>query len=237
MKLNRLLTVAFCFAAALACPSGEARAANDVRGSDLEQRIGRVMAVKDGTVASLKVTLHTKADPEGKDPLEMWRAEEKEKVELKDAFVRVDFSLSPEEGSDIKCRAELPLPEKWDGRLWGQGNSGRAGSIRALEGYLAAGTAAPGGYGNLVVVRDLKDLGNLLCVLGGYDYVCLGHTESAVCPHTGQPEVVNAVGQLVYLAGRAVLSAYRILKLGKNLCKKEVCHSLYLLIYCPWDRF
>ncbi|MBQ3289901.1 MAG: tannase/feruloyl esterase family alpha/beta hydrolase [Kiritimatiellae bacterium] len=139
MKLNRLLAAAFFIAAVLACPSCEASGGS---AGDLEQRIERVMAVKDGTVASLKVTLHTKAEPEGKDPLEMWRAEEKEKVELKDAFVRVDFSLSPEEGSDIKCRAELPLPEKWDGRLWGQGNSGRAGSIRALQGYLAAGTAA-----------------------------------------------------------------------------------------------
>lgn len=108
----------------------------------LEVRVARVLALKGGEVTSLTAALHTKADPEGKDPLEMWRAEEKEKVELKDAFVRVDFSLSPEKGSDIKCRAELPLPEKWDGRMWGQGNSGRAGTIRALVGYVAAGTAA-----------------------------------------------------------------------------------------------
>ena len=145
MKSYRMLpavAAAFCLAVALACPSGLARAAGVGREGDLEQRIERVMAVKDVTVASLKATLHTKADPEGKDPLEMWRAEEKEEVELKDAFVRVDFSLSPEKGSDIKCRAELPLPEKWDGRMWGQGNSGRAGTIRALVGYVAAGTAA-----------------------------------------------------------------------------------------------
>ena len=109
---------------------------------DLEARFARVRAVKDGVVTSLKVSFHTKADPEGKDPLAMWRAEAKENVKLKDAFVRVDFALSPEKGSDIKCRAELPLPEKWDGRMWGQGNSGRAGSIRSLQGYVAAGTAA-----------------------------------------------------------------------------------------------
>ena len=109
---------------------------------DLEARFARVKAVKDEVVTSLKVTFHTKADPEGKDPLAMWRAEAKENVKLKDAFVRVDFALSPEKGSDIKCRAELPLPEKWDGRMWGQGNSGRAGFIRSLQGYVAAGTAA-----------------------------------------------------------------------------------------------
>ena len=109
---------------------------------DLESRFERVKAIKDDVVTSLTVTFITKDVPEGKDPLAMWRAEAKENVKLKDAFVRVDFSLSPEKGSDIKCRAELPLPKKWDGRMWGQGNSGRAGSIRSLKGYVAAGTAA-----------------------------------------------------------------------------------------------
>ena len=108
----------------------------------IEPRIARVMALKGDSIASIKATLHTKADKEGKDPLATWRAEAKEKVVLKDAFVRVDFTLVPEKGSDIKCRAELPLPEKWDGRMWGQGNSGRAGSIRSLAGYVASGTAA-----------------------------------------------------------------------------------------------
>ena len=107
----------------------------------LEPRIARVLALRGGEVSSLTATLHTKADPEGKDPLATWRAEEKEKVELRNAFIRVDFTLVPEKGSDIKCRAELPLPEKWDGRMWGQGNSGRAGSIRSLAGYVASGTA------------------------------------------------------------------------------------------------
>ena len=112
-----------------------------VDADSLETRMKRVETVKDEIVTSLKVTFHTKADPEGKDSLAMWRAEAKENVKLKDAFVRVDFALSPEKGSDIKCRAELPLPEKWDGRLWGQGNSGRAGSLPSLKGYVADGTA------------------------------------------------------------------------------------------------
>lgn len=119
----------FCSAAALAAEG-------------LDSRIERVMALKGGEFSSLKATLHTKADPEGKDPLAIWRAEAKEKIELKDAFVRVDFTLVPEKGCDIKCRAELSLPEKWDGRMWGQGNSGRAGSLPSLKGYIASGTAA-----------------------------------------------------------------------------------------------
>jgi len=108
----------------------------------LDQRIAKVLALKGGEVSSLTATLHTNADPEGKDPLAIWRAEAKEKVDLKDAFVRVDFTLVPEKGCDIKCRAEMPLPEKWDGRMWGQGNSGRAGSLPSLKGYIASGTAA-----------------------------------------------------------------------------------------------
>ena len=132
MKCSCLLTATaavFCSVAAFAADG-------------LEPRIARVMALKGDSIASIKATLHTKADKEGKDPLATWRAEAKEKVVLKDAFVRVDFTLVPEKGSDIKCRAELPLPEKWDGRMWGQGNSGRAGSIRSLAGYVASGTAA-----------------------------------------------------------------------------------------------
>ena len=132
MKHSCLLTAtaaAFCSVAAFAAEG-------------LEPRIARVLALKGGEVSSLTATLHTKADPEGKDPLANWRADVKEKVELKDAFVRVDFTIVPEKGSDIKCRAELPLPEKWDGRMWGQGNSGRAGSLHSIKGYVASGTAA-----------------------------------------------------------------------------------------------
>ena len=129
IKLVSVLAAGFCCAAAWAA-------------GDLEARFARVKAVKDEVITSLKITFHTKDEPEGIDPLAMWRAEAKEDVKLKDAFVRVDFSLSPEKGSDIKCRADLPLPEKWDGRMWGQGNSGRAGSIRSLKGYIVAGTAA-----------------------------------------------------------------------------------------------
>ena len=82
----------------------------------IEARIERVKSVKDGIVTSLEVTFNTN--------------------------VQVDFSLSPEKGSDIKCRAELPPPEKWNGRMWGQGNSGRAGSVRSLRFLVSEGSAA-----------------------------------------------------------------------------------------------
>jgi feruloyl esterase len=102
-----------------------------------------VRAVSDGVCRITSVSLRLKGDPEGKDPLEMWRAEAKENVTVTDAFVRVDFTLVPEKGSDIKCRAALPLPEKWNGRLWGEGNSGRAGSIpKAVDSYIAGNSAA-----------------------------------------------------------------------------------------------
>ena len=111
-------------------------------GADLAARLERVKAVKDGIVTEFEVSFRSKADPDGKDPLAMWRAEAKDTVTVTDAFVRVDFTLVPEKGSGIKCRADLPLPDKWDGRLWGQGNSGRAGSLPKLATYIAADTAA-----------------------------------------------------------------------------------------------
>lgn len=123
-------------AAALALCAGTAAFA------DLDARMKRVMALKGGIVSSMKVTYHAKSEPEGVDPLAAWRADAKENVKLDDAFVRVDFTLVPEEGCLIKCRAQLPLPGKWDGRMWGQGNSGRAGSLPDLNAYTAVSTAA-----------------------------------------------------------------------------------------------
>ena len=108
----------------------------------LEAAFAKVRATADGTCAIADVSLRLKSDPKGKDPLEMWRAEAKERVAVTGAFVRVDFTLVPETGSDIKCRVVLPLPERWDGRLWGQGNSGRAGSLPELDAYVAMDTAA-----------------------------------------------------------------------------------------------
>ena len=107
-----------------------------------DAEFARIRAVADATCAVTEVSLRLKSDPKGKDPLEAWRAEAKEDVSATDAFVRVEFTLAPERGSDIKCRAVLPLPGRWDGRFWGQGNSGRAGSLPDLDAYVAMGTAA-----------------------------------------------------------------------------------------------
>ena len=111
--------------------------------ASLEAAFGRIKAVADSVCAVTCVELRSKADPKAKDPLAMWRAEAKENVSVTSAYVRVDFTLVPEKGSDVKCRAALPLPEVWDGRLWGEGNSGRAGSIPdGVDAYVAMDTAA-----------------------------------------------------------------------------------------------
>ncbi len=72
--------------------------------------------------------------------------------------VRVDFTLSAEEGSDIRCRAELPPPGKWDGRFWGKGNSGMGGKIPKLN--LAGMTGAT------LPAMVTTDLGTLAVVEG-----------------------------------------------------------------------
>ena len=54
----------------------------------LEQRIARVLALKGGELSSVTATLHTKAAPEGKDPLATWRA-------VADAAVRYRAATDP----------------------------------------------------------------------------------------------------------------------------------------------
>ena len=63
-------------------------------------------------------------------------------VDAKTGLVRVDFVLRAEPESVIRCRAELPSPEKWDGRLWGVGNSSLGGFIPKLRAYTDMGAAA-----------------------------------------------------------------------------------------------
>ena len=109
----------------------------------VSNRIERVKAaISDGVCTVIRTDFLSKSDPEGKDPLAMWRAEVRENVAVTGAFVRIDFKLVPEKGSDILCRAELPMPGRWDGRMWGQGNSGRAGGLPSLRAYIAVDTAA-----------------------------------------------------------------------------------------------
>lgn len=109
--------------------------------ASLEPSFARIRAISDKTCTVTDVSFRTKADRDDKQ-IEVWRAEAKEKVKETGPFVRVDFTLVPEKGSDIKCRAVLPLSDRWDGRFWGVGNSGRAGSLPSLNTYLAMNTAA-----------------------------------------------------------------------------------------------
>ena len=53
----------------------------------------------------------------------------------------VDYSLRPEEGSEILCRIELPPADKWTGELWGIGSSSQGGFIGKLTSYVAEGLA------------------------------------------------------------------------------------------------
>ena len=82
----------------------------------------------------------------------------------------------------------------------------------------ALGTAAgtPGGNGDFIVVGDFQNLGHLGGVFGTNHDISLGHTLASVCPHSGQPEIVHAMGDLVDGSGGAIFLSYRILKLGEN---------------------
>lgn len=118
---------------AAACPAAES----------LAPRFARLNACTDEVCRVTAADLRSGSEKDGENVLWMWSAMAKDSVpETKDGFVRVDFTLVPEAGSDIRCRMELPLPGKWDGRLWGVGNSGHAGVLPQLRGYSARGTAA-----------------------------------------------------------------------------------------------
>ncbi len=56
--------------------------------------------------------------------------------------LRVDFVLVSEPGSDIRCRLELPRPERWNGLFWGVGNSGLAGKLPNIATYSTPDSAA-----------------------------------------------------------------------------------------------
>lgn len=109
----------------------------------ISDRLERVKALSDEVLTVGRVGFHAKEDAPSKDPLWMFRSmDESSEAAPTGGFVRVDFTLAPESGSFIRCRAELPLPEKWNGTFWGRGNSGYAGSIPRLRGFAANGDAA-----------------------------------------------------------------------------------------------
>lgn len=54
---------------------------------------------------------------------------------------RIEFTVSAEEGSEIRCAIELPAKERWSGVLWGLGNGGSGGQIPNLDPYSSRGDA------------------------------------------------------------------------------------------------
>ena len=87
---------------------------------DCAARLARVKAVADGLCTVTNVATMPK----------------------RGGVVRVDFVLKAEPGSDIRCRVEMAPPERWDGRLWGIGNSGTAGKVPSLERFVGEDSAA-----------------------------------------------------------------------------------------------
>ncbi len=61
-------------------------------------------------------------------------------------YLTFDFIVRAAKGSEILCRMSLPPAERWDGRLWGHGHGGYAGSVWNVP--------APKGY-----ARVMCDLG------------------------------------------------------------------------------
>ena len=178
------ICIAVCFSLAAAAFAAVAETAG------LGDRLDRVKAVADGICRIDNAVMVTRADPEGKDPLAQWAAMQKDDSRAEGAFVRVDFSLVPEAGSDIRCRAALPLPGKWDGRMWGQGNSGHAGCLPGITPYVAAGTAAV-----------TTDLGTGAITDGG-------KSNSKIWPKNVQRDYNWRATQLMTVYGKRIVKAF-----------------------------
>ena len=156
----------------------------------LEDGIARVKAVSDGVCAVTSAKLVAKDGAPVKDPLAEWAAMQADDARAQGAFLRVDFSLAPEAGSDIRCRAELPMPEKWDGRLWGQGNSGYAGALPRTTSYVAEGSAA--------VTTDLGTRGITDC----------GRSNSKTWPANVRRDFNWRATHLMTVYGRKIVEAF-----------------------------
>lgn len=175
--------MAACFALAASL----AIAADD---AGMAQRLSRVKAVADGVCRIDGTLLVTRAEPEGVDPLAQWAAMQKDDARIEGAFVRVDYSLAPEAGSDIRCRAELPLPGRWNGRFWGRGNSGHAGLLPGITAFVAEGGA--------VVTTDLGTRGITDC----------GTTNSRIWPKNIQRDFNWRATHLMTVYGKRIVAAF-----------------------------
>ena len=161
-------------------------------GDDLEVRFKRVKGVSDAICFVTNAVLIERGSKKTPNPLAMWAAiQEEEKANAKKGFfVRVDFVLKPEEGSDIRCRAELPPPKLWDGRMWGQGNSGHGGALPSLTAYTAAGTAG--------VATDL----------GTWKITDCGKTNSKIWPESVRRDFEWRATHLMTVYGRKIVKAF-----------------------------
>ena len=77
---------------------------------------------------------------------------------------------------------------------------------------LAAGAAAPGGDGDLIVVGNLHDLGDFLGRAGTDDNVRHGAFLTGVLPLPAQPEIVNGINSQFRLLGGHIFRAHRVLE-------------------------
>lgn len=82
----------------------------------------------------------------GEQPAGRFAADGAAPVEVNVPFCRVLVSARPTPDSDIRIEVWLPARERWNGRMWGAGNPGFAGSVprRTLALRVAAGYAAVG---------------------------------------------------------------------------------------------
>ena len=84
---------------------------------------------------------------------------------------------------------------------------------------LRTAAAAPGCYGDFIVICDFQYFGNFFCVFGRYNHISLGHSLSPVSPHSGKPVVVYTVSDFVNFSCRTVFFSDCVLKLGGNHIK------------------
>ena len=168
-----------------------------------EDRFARVRNISDDICSVTNVVLLERGKKKEHNPLSMWAAiqDDEQAAHRKGIFIRVDFVLKPEAGSDIRCRAELPPPNVWDGRMWGQGNSGHAGALPSLTTYTAVGTAA--------VTTDL----------GTWKITDFGKTNSKIWPLNIRHDYDWRATHLMTVYGKKIIKAFY----GRECSKAYFC--------------
>ena len=113
------------------------------KGDTMSERCARIRAVADAVCTITNVAYcDGRTTDSGPNPLAQWAAADVPEIKGTSGRIRIDFVLKPEAGSDIRCKAEFAMPEKWDGRMWGHGNSGYAGAMLRISQFANWGSAA-----------------------------------------------------------------------------------------------